>query len=182
MDGDPVGGLEVHLGGPAPVSGRILGLSPEAVAQTTVRAEAGAFQHPGTVAADGTYLIGGLGAGEWQVTAESGLETATGRLTIRPGQERAELDLLFSPGTLTLSGRIEAYRSGRFVLVDLERIDSPRGQSGLYLENAGEFRFTHLRPGRYRLTLYNEFTRPVVVQEIDLSADVELVIPFGTQP
>jgi hypothetical protein len=179
--GSPVEGLEIQMSHEASISGRILGLSPEALLKVSISVEGS--PESGILRPDGTYRIDSLGPGEWQVTGKSGLERVTRQVTILPGQEKAELDLLFSPGDLTLSGRIVAYRSLELLEICLGSLGGPASVACLHLDpDRSDFRFPHLRPGRYLLSMIDDHARNVFQQEIDLSTDLELMIPIGKQP
>lgn len=179
--GAPVDGLEIRLAQGASVSGRILGLRPGVDDSVNVWAQVGQFRHFGDVE-DGGYLIDSLAPGEWQVTAQYGVNKVTRSVTVIPGQEAVALDLPLSPGNLTLSGRVAAYRSLKGGSVQLQRIDDPELKAYDGLDDGAAFRISHLPPGRYLLTLQESNVRTLSTQEIDLTADLELVIQVGEQP
>ena len=179
--GREVRGLEVRLDRQAEgiaLTGRLLGLPPEDVAQAQVgiypQLDSGSN---GKVAPDGRYEIRGIRPGDWQVVAQvRGRRRLELPLHVEPGDAAAVLDFDFTKD-ITLSGR---------VLVDGAPL------AGANVEAAGEtfrsaqtrydggFELHDLKPGRYRLTVLAE--RGVVGhgQAVEIDGDRELIVRIET--
>lgn len=180
VDGAPVAGLEIRMARGASITGRILGVSLSADETVNVWAQVGRLRHFADVE-DGVYRIDSLAPGEWQVIAHYGVNKVERRATVDPGQEAVELDLPFSLGNLTLSGRIDSYRRLKGGSVQLHRIDDPGLMAFGHPDEDGAFRIGHIPPGRYVLAVRETTLRTLFRQELDLTTDVELVIPIGDQ-
>lgn len=183
--GEPVEDLEIRLDQATVLTGRLLGLSQEDLGEVQVRIELESFQSAALLEIDEdfgeppVYSFDDLGPGDWMVRARVNAEEVVRRVTIRPGDPRIEMDLPFSFGDLTLSGRVTGYRtipSGGVVW--LRKAGS--GQSA-WIEGIreGTFEFSRLRPGRYILNFYDDRNKPVLEQEVDLTASQEIEIDLG---
>ena len=95
--GNPVEGLEVHLGPGMVLAGRLLGLTPEEILRAAVKAVAGPVYRTARLAADGTYRFADLGPGEWSIHAEvqgaPGFRQRNGRVTLKRGEAAPPFDL-----------------------------------------------------------------------------------------
>lgn len=156
--GVPVSGILVRLPARATLHGRLLGVTPDEMARTTVVARG--FRNgrpeaaPGTPLDGGRYEISGLGSGRWEVTAavaESG-KSAQGTVEIAPGQEEAVLDLELREG-LTVTGTVRWNGEPAPGV----RLQTGRGSwgagSGTVTGPDGRFRLTGLAPGRQEILL-----------------------------
>jgi hypothetical protein len=155
VEGAPVGGLEVRLTAGATLAGRILGLNPDELAETTLTVDQGLTSRPAWLDdRDGSYSIEHLGPGDWRVTASYRGEQAVARQHLAPGEVRAMLDLTFSRGDLTLRGRLLGMDPHATYLAKLsleeeeDSADDPRISTP---DEHGDFQFTRLSAGHYRL-------------------------------
>jgi hypothetical protein len=177
VDG-PITGLEIHLGAGTVLRGRIPGLQP---GEENVRLTAtnGVATRGVVVAPDGSYRIPDLGPGEWTVTAtlhrDSTLRTGKGRIRLQTGELEARLDIDLSLGGLSLS---LAFQSGDEPVIGSLKLLPESGSpiEGPWLDNEDSFRYTNLRPGRYRLQLQDALHGREIEREIDLTSDQEVVI------
>ncbi len=178
--GAPVTGLEIRLQGGGAITGRVLGLEPDALPRVMVRANraggGGSFQfQQGVVDFEGRYRFAALAAGEWRVSAElpgSG-RRADGRVTLEPGAAEAVLDLDFGAG-LTLSGRVvrgAAPVAG--AVVDVVGSDvADYGSADT--DREGSFRITGLEAGTYDVTVRAGGAQ--VREQVALQGDREVVL------
>jgi protocatechuate 3,4-dioxygenase beta subunit len=177
--GAPLLGLEVRLQGGGAVTGRVLGLEPEALPRVEVRA----FRLRGTgyqskesrVDYEGRYRLPALAAGEWQVRAElpgSGRQ-AEGRVTLEPGAAEAVLDLDFGTG-FTLAGRVTRGRAPvAGAVVDVAGKDvADHGSADT--DREGSFRITGLDPGTYEVSVHAGSAQ--LRQEVALQGDREVAL------
>jgi hypothetical protein len=98
----------------------------------------------------GSFVLDGVPFGRVAVVARS-KEHASRELIVTVGPENASLQIALSAGS-TIAGRLTAADgvtpiAGRVQLSDLDRGTGIAGK----ITNDGEFSFTHLPPGRYRL-------------------------------
>lgn len=180
--GEPVDGLEIRLAPRTELTGLLLGVPEEELSSVEVRIELGSFGsaaeiETGEEGAPPRYRFDDLGPGAWTLRARVGAEEVVRRVTLRPGDGTVELDLPFSFGDLTLSGRVVGYRIPDGGVVWLRK-DS--GQ-GAWIEpiREGTFAYTNLRPGHYVLSLFDDRNMPLLDREVDLTADQELEIDLG---
>ncbi len=172
-----VGPLELVLGRSGTVTGRILGLDPEQLAQVELRAaDDDDLTRPGRVDARGRFEIRDLSPGPWKLQAELATEQrkVTGRVVVVAG-ETAERDLEFG-NRLTLSGRVE---------YDGEPLPDARVSvraSKLALEQTaatdydGGFRIEELEPDTYWVGVRHTGKMLTHNDTLDLTADREIVI------
>ncbi|MES1245768.1 MAG: carboxypeptidase-like regulatory domain-containing protein [Acidobacteriota bacterium] len=181
--GAPVDGLEVRLAPMAVLTGRLLGIPEEELADAEVRVELGSFGsageiEPGEEGAPPGYRFDDLGPGAWTLRAHAGAEEVVRRVTLKPGDGPVEMDLPFSFGDLSLAVRVTGYREIRGTLWLRKAGDRPNPWMKT-LEN-GVFVYEHLRPGRYVLTFYDDRNVAVLRREVDLAASQELEIDLGS--
>jgi protocatechuate 3,4-dioxygenase beta subunit len=178
VEGDPVDGLDIVLEQGGSITGRVLGLSTDQLAQVEVGAQG---QNGETVSAlvdaDGRYELRHLSPGDYLVRAdlEAGQRHVQARVPVPPGNEEAVRDLLFTP-RLTLSGQ---------VLYDEEPLAeakiSIRGsrwavERSIQTDYQGGFRFEDLEPDTYWLGLSHSRELLVHNENIELSEDREVAI------
>ncbi|MES1245771.1 MAG: carboxypeptidase-like regulatory domain-containing protein [Acidobacteriota bacterium] len=180
VSGGPVEGLEIQLAGSAVLTGRILGVPREDVDRVTIRVDLGPNTLRAEVEPGSRYRLDGLGPGTWTLSASLGSETVTLPVTIRPGEEAVEADLRFSLGTLTLSGRAAGYRELAAGFAQIERAGTDNSE-GVKLVN-GAFAFSHLRPGRYILTISDDRSHTAARREIDLTSSRSIEIDLAETP
>lgn len=184
VSGEPVEGLEIRLGRGAELTGRLLGLPVEDPGDIKVRIELESFQSEGSLEIDEesgeppVYRFDDLGPGDWTVRARVDAEEIVRRVTVRPGDRTIEMDLPFSFGDLTLTGRVTGYRVPDGGGVWLRKAGT--GQSPwIGVVREGSFTFPRLRPGRYVLDLFDDRHKPVLQKEIDLASSQEVEIDLG---
>lgn len=178
-------GLEVRLGSPIALGGRLLGLSPEEIAHASVKASLGErIESTARIAADGSYRFDDLGPGEWSVQAEIYLgelfRHRSGRVNLEPGEAAPTLDLALM-GTSSLTLRFTGAEGDLDYAVALLQSEAgPETVEETGRRSAPVFRSTRLPAGKYRLRIRDyrhdrTFERPVV-----LTADQEIVIDLST--
>jgi hypothetical protein len=166
----------------AVLRGRILGLAAADLPRVRLRAarlEGGTRE--GRVDPAGGYEVADLAAGEWQVlaTLAGGRRQAEARLTVPRGVRQVERDLRFGDG-LTLTG--VALFDGRELagaLVALRGLAAAVERS-VATDYQGGFRLHGLDAGRYRLTLSHPSELLVHNEDLDLTADREVVVELRT--
>jgi protocatechuate 3,4-dioxygenase beta subunit len=173
--------VELRLGSGGAVAGRILGLSPEQLAQVRVLANR-AGEGPGSslgIEADpkGEYRIGDLSPGEWTVIVTVGLlgRSARGQVQLPPGVPEVRLDLEF-PSGFTLSGRL--LRAGQPLpgaLVGVQGTDVETNGLGRS-DTQGGFRIDGLQPGTYELTVRSLAAGQLHKESLDITANREVEI------
>jgi protocatechuate 3,4-dioxygenase beta subunit len=182
VEGGPVEGVEIVLAAAAIVSGRILGLPAEDLPRVHVQAERLEGEvESGLVVPEGRYEVGGLAPGEWRVTARlaGGRRQAEVRVGIERGVRRVERDLRFGGGVVLtglvlyggrpLPGTAVALR-GREVAVE----------RSVTTDHAGAFRLEDLEAGSYRLAVSNPRELVTHTEDLDLTADRDVVIEVRT--
>lgn len=179
---NPVDGLELRLTSGAVIRGRILGLAPEDRDDVHVSAHVleGGDLAQGTVDAEGSYRIAGVGPGQWSVFANLSSASTHGVVEVRPGDEEVVLDLQLPEG-FTLSGRILLDRAplpGALVSVRGGVPETPvEGQAQSVHD--GSFSISHLPPGSYTL-LVALSTGVGHIQAVEIDGDQELTIEVQT--
>jgi protocatechuate 3,4-dioxygenase beta subunit len=180
--GAPVGDLEVRLDRGGTVTGRILGLSPAAMAGVDLSASGNGNVQQGQVDGLGEYRISGLAPGTWSISARAGARHSATQITVPAAGAEVQLDLHLEGG-LTLSGHLR--RGGRPVpgaTLLAMGVDAPDDASArAETDGEGAFRFAELPPGTYTLTaLASGFslTRSVELRE-DRTIDIEVPEPEG---
>jgi len=189
VEGAAVGGVEVRLAAETRLTGRVLGLTPEELAESRVSAtQDHAWRDGGLDARAGTYAIEHLGPGDWTVSASHQGEWAVAPLHLAPGEVAGTLDLTFVRGDLTLRGRLRGGDPLANDVVELVKEGEPREHSPVSSpDSQGVFQFKRLRPGRYRLTIQDLNLRdlgggPSYDQVIELSQDRDLEIELPATP
>jgi hypothetical protein len=186
--GEPVEGLEIGLERTAALTVRLLGISEEdrGNVQVQIQIEVGSFRayatasetarHPGEPP---VFLFDDLepGPGDWTLRARVNGEEIVRQVTIRPGDQKVEVDLPFSLGDLTLSGRITGYRIPNGGTVWLKKVgdQSSWGQE----VDEGTFAYPRLRSGRYLLTFVDDRHATAVEREVDLTSSQVIEIDLG---
>ncbi len=174
-----VEGLEIALTRGATIAGRVLGLRTGELARVVVDArDAEGRERNGWVADDGSYAVEGLAAGAWLVTAslDSGRRAVSARVALAPGDRTALRDLEFRDG-LTLSGSMSfrgAPLAGARLSLAGPLATAPPSRRTLLSDPAGEFRFTDLDPGTYRLEVSHAREQLVSSHGLELAGDEEL--------
>lgn len=176
--GEPVSNLEVALEKGAMLSGRILGLAAEDLAQVEVEARG---DNGETVAAwtdgRGRYEIRSLASGDWTVTARlwDDQRQARTRVAIRRSDREVTRDLEFEKRlalTLQVLYDEEPLPDARISLRG-QRITAERTATTDY---EGRVRFDDLAPETYRLGLRHTRNMLVHNDQVDLQQDREMVI------
>jgi hypothetical protein len=179
VGGAAVDDLEIRLQRGATLRGRILGMQDSAamVSVTRETVSRSAIAQP-----DGTYLLTGLGPGEWEVETrlptEGTQRIGKDRISLTPGDVEAVLDIDLSLGPLTLAGRLTSGDEPLSTQVFLLGTDGEPLDWGALVEDEekGIFRFPSLRPGRYILKIEDYYRDRVLLRPVDLSSDREITI------
>lgn len=105
----PVSGLEIRLTRSASLTGQLLGLAPEDLAQAAVSVllGEGLSQRLGIVDSEGRYRVLDLAPGEWMVNAQAGHLSTFESVTVPPDVPEAVHDLVFPP-TFEVRGRVKS--------------------------------------------------------------------------
>lgn len=170
--------VELIVPASALIEGRLLGVSPEALAQAAVWASGPGGEHrSGYVGEDGLYSVENLGPGEWRVAARApGFpREAVGAAMLEEGG-RASLDLLLDAGGYRLSGR--AVRAGT-PLPGLRVVLSSAGvfAGGATTGAGGTFSIGSLPAGSYQLLLVG--AERAVTRHLELVSDLEIELDEG---
>lgn len=173
-DGDP-GALSIRLAKGATLRGRILGLTPEELADVGISAN-GAYWKGARIGPGPSYSIVNLDGGPWHVTASvrgSGRK-AYEMIRIQPGDTEVELDLEFPDG-FTLTGVLE--RNGRPMAGATLLTLSPMRTATT--DSEGRFRIEELPAGTYSIGVkIGDFSRHGVwrplLEELELGSDREI--------
>ena len=191
--GAAAGDVEIRLAAETRLTGRVLGLTPEELAETTVTARQQDIYSSDPSwfdDRDGSYAFEHLSPGDWVVSACRGGELAEARLHVAPGETDAKLDLTFVRGDLTLRGALHGGDPLANYVAELSRYregeldEGPRTSAP---DRQGVFQFTRLRPGRYRLEIQDANLvaiggRPAYDRVIELAQDQELEIELPAAP
>lgn len=177
LAGASVTGLEIRLERGGAVSGRILGLPFQDLAQVQVVATAPDRPgQAGRVDYEGRYRVEGLGSGDWKViaTLPGQRRQAGGVVSLEDRGGEARLDLEFSAG-FALSGRVE--RGGAPIAGALVLVASGDGSGGNTVTGPdGRFRVDGLRPGTYALTALETRSNLRSDQKLEIDGDREVVV------
>jgi hypothetical protein len=191
VDDAPLAGVEVRLETGRTVSGQVLRLGFEELAQVTVVA-AGTGDAP-TLAAelgyDGTYRISDLGSGVWSVAATV---AGTGRtveesVTLSPDDDEVRLDLDFARG-ISLTGQVLAGGTPAMTAdVQIQSLGPRRFLGSSPVDADGRFRLGGVPPGPYLLQVAAPGAEPLR-QSVELETDAEMsfdlrpAAPFAPAP
>jgi carboxypeptidase family protein len=185
LDNAPLRDLELRLGSGGAVAGRILGLSPEQLAEVSVSADQPGLVELGgdrlsSADAKGEYRIGDLPPGDWMVSAILGLggRSAHGKVQLPPGAAEVRLDLEFPYG-FTLSGRL--LRAGQPVPGAFVSAQGAKGTDGGgsgvgRSDGDGAFRIEGLKAGTYEIRVNSRSAGLVHKETLELAADREIQI------
>lgn len=155
VEGAPVEGVEIRLGRGAALTGRLLGLEREELAQASVEAELSPpFVARAAVDSQGTYRLEDVPPGEWTVTAHAGERAVSERAVLPADVSAAAVDLAFAPSR-EVSGWVSG-PAGEAVAGAFIRFFAPGGVSGsTYSRPDGSFRL-RLEDGTYRVVARRE--------------------------
>jgi protocatechuate 3,4-dioxygenase beta subunit len=176
--GADVAGIEIRLEPGAAVVGTLRGLDLDELSQAAVYAgRVGGERRTGTVGYDSSYRVEGLAPGDWEVNAflASGRH-AGGRVTIEPGEARAELDLVFGGG-YTLAGRVRL--GGRPVAGAQVTAESASRHAWTRTDYRGAFRLEGLEAGSYELEIGDVEQGIARRREVELSEDLEIDVDLA---
>ncbi|HSS48080.1 MAG TPA: carboxypeptidase-like regulatory domain-containing protein, partial [Thermoanaerobaculia bacterium] len=183
--GSDVQGLDLQLEPVtgATLTGHLLGLGPEELAQAAVRGFGGedGFENA-TVEPDGRYEIKNVGPGEWRFTAMTSSQRLVQQtIKIQPGEAEAVLDFEFDKGG-TLSGTVlveGSPLSGANVRVTRSSTEGGRSAVSRY---DGHFELHDVQPGHYVLSVSGALGAVHQERPIDVDGDREMTIdiPMGT--
>jgi hypothetical protein len=183
--GSDVQGLDLQLDPVtgATLTGHLLGLGPEELAQASIRGFGGedGFENA-MVEPDGRYEIKNVGPGDWRFTAiTTSQRMAQQRIKIQPGETEAVLDFEFGKG-VTLSGMVlvdGSPLSGVNVRVTPSSSEGGRSAASRY---DGRFELHDVQPGKYILRVSGSLGAVHQERAIEIDGDRELTIdiPMGT--
>ncbi len=175
--GAAVSGVEVELSRGGAIVGQLSGLDFTELSQVGVWVD-NEYQS-GRVSPDGSYRIENVQPGERRVVASvRGARQAEGKVTLKPGDREARLDLEFKEGHL-LSGRIlrngEAAR-GEHVILNGPGVAGRWGKS----DHEGRFRFEGLEPGTYELEVMDRRGQANHRESVELDGDHDVLVELDT--
>ena len=191
VDDAPLAGVDVRLETGRAVTGQVLGLGFEELAQITVVA-VGTGDVPPVVAElgyDGTYRVGDLGTGVWSVAATV---AGTGRtveesVTLSPHDDEVRLDLDFARGN-SLTGQVLVGGSAAITAeVQIQSLGPRRFLGSSPVDADGRFRLGGVPPGPYLLQVVARGAEPLR-QSVELETDAEMsfelrpAAPFAPAP
>lgn len=178
----PVTGVEVRLRPGATVRGRVLGLDDADLPRVTVDAQllVPRLREPAQASArtrpdhTGSYRLRGLRPGRWQVQGWFEDRTADREVVVTEATSGVEADLDFAGG-FTLTGTV---RVNGEPLPDAQvwLARSGRRPHRTRTDPAGGFRFSHVAPGTYGLTV----GRASVQREVEVASDRHLDLDLRT--
>jgi protocatechuate 3,4-dioxygenase beta subunit len=173
--------VEIVLGPTATITGAVLGLSEDRLADVQVRARAsGGGWAAGSVDYNGSFRIEDVGPGTWTITGSTaeGSRQAQAEVTIEPGRRSATVDLDFGAGS-TLSGVVsiagEPLAGAQVVARNETTMSFARAVTG----SDGRYALEGLADGRYELIATDPEATSSVEREVDLTGDqvVDLELP-----
>jgi protocatechuate 3,4-dioxygenase beta subunit/sarcosine oxidase gamma subunit len=176
--GEPVSNLDVTLDRGAALSGNILGLAPEDLAQVDVEVRGdNGVSVPAWTDGRGRYEVRSLAPGDWTVTARlwDDQRQAKARVAIRRSDREVTRDLEFAK-RLTLTVQVlydDDPLPDALVSVRGQRVTAERMATTDY---EGRVRFDDLAPEAYRIGLRHSRYLLVHNDQVDLQADRELTI------
>ncbi len=179
VDDGPVAGVRLVMRRGATLSGTVLGLGVDELAELSLEAhhwEIGASQH-GSVDHDGSYRITNLEPGRWSVTARLDGRELTEHVEVADGDVELHRDLEFSSAS-TLRGTVVVSRPGEPPApasgVEIRAWSHAGGWSSQdHTDSAGRFRFEGLRQDA-GLQISLRLGRSYYHREIELAGSGEL--------
>ncbi len=162
--GAPVAGVEIRLDRGGALTGRLLGLEPEELAQASVEVELSPpFSARAAVDPQGAYRVEEVPPGEWTITARAGDRTTREQAELAPAAAEATVDLTFEPSQ-EVSGQVLGPASEP-VADAYVRFFAPGGtSSSTYSRSDGGFHL-RLEDGTYRVIARREGYRWTLQKE-----------------
>jgi len=175
-------GVEVTLARGMSVVGRVLGLQPDELAGVTIEARrkgGGGDEDAvaGRLDLAGHYAVEHLPPGDWRVQAEldGGRRHAAATVSLDGSAREVTRDLEFGSG-LRLTGRL-LYRGDPVAGAHVQLSGlTATGERSVLSGHDGTFRIEDLAPGRYRLDVLDRSRALSYVQDLELSADRDLLL------
>ena len=186
LSGSGVEGIEIRLSPEAAgaISGRVLGLPPEALSRVRIEADAPSvvWDTPTSLVGDeGRYRLSGLRSGRWIVTAYqlNGGSPVQEEAVVEPGAE-VVLDLHFPEG-LTFSGRVSLdgrpLRGAQIVAMPLE---SKGSNAMARADFEGRFSLGPLQPGRHSILVLGAESSLGTYRTVQLQEGQEIRLEIET--
>lgn len=182
----PLSGLELRMERGALVTGRLLGVELNDLANATVMAGDAGGQRlaaMGTVDYEGRYRVEGLTPGDWTLVASlgEGKAAAIERITLEPGQAELYRDIDLGAG-YTVSGRVllgEEPVVGAMVTM----MGQEQARAGLTrTDHRGAFELPGLEGGTYRLLVAGMGGPGSHQQDVEVRGDQQITIRIPVAP
>jgi hypothetical protein len=189
VSGAPRDQVEVRLDAEGTISGRLVGVPAAGFNGLIVKATQGRFTQWGKVDKEGRYRISWLTAGKWEVAAYSGpdgsgAEEAAGTVILPTKDSQATLNLVFEPGTRTLTGRITGFDPSARLIVLISRLDVPFHAVRIVdVDGKGRFRCSGLGARPYQVEVQVEETFfSLYFGNVDLATTGDVVVNLHVLP
>lgn len=153
VEGAPVGGIDLRLGEPVPLAGRVTGLDAAELLEVEVVARQGDLAHRVPVDPEGEFELPALGPGPWEVSARVGLRVGRTRGRLDEHGTAAPVEIAFPARLLTVAGRVTGAAVPATLDVQLRVPGEVERPAPLPLDGEGRFRLAGLAPGSYELSV-----------------------------
>lgn len=178
----PVAGIEIRLSAGATLSGEVVGLTVDELAELSIYARKDRDFRAGEVDFESRYQVRNLGVGEWQVVAElsGGGRRTSGRVGVAEGDAEVHLDLEFGSGYV-LTGTVslgDNPMAGAWVFASGKTVNTSARTT---TAQDGTFRLEGLEEGVYDVYV-TSVTGPGLQhhEEIEIQGDDDVVIELVT--
>ncbi|MEM9292491.1 MAG: carboxypeptidase regulatory-like domain-containing protein [Acidobacteriota bacterium] len=179
--GQPVRDLRLVMEAGGTLSGRVLGLDFEELANVQLLASRRGTGRPwsGAVDYEGQWRFERMPAGSWSVSAiATGGRMAAETVELAPGQGEASVDLVFGDGFRVTGSLVRRGEGIANVNIFLRGLDN-RGGGLAKTDYQGRFRLEDVAPGRYQFVALDASRALRHVEEVSIEGDRELFIELN---